>query len=188
MQQAFAKFILTKVMGWTLVGEPKPDDKLIYVCAPHTSVWDFLIGYLYYRAMGGHLRVMIKKEAFFPPLSWILRAMGGFPIDRSHPQKLLMGIVHEMESLKEGEKFHLVICPEGTRKAVKHWKTGYHTIAVNAGIPVYLTFFDFKRKRVGISDFKLELTDNARADTDRMQEMYESLDLTGLHPEDYVTH
>lgn len=173
-------------MKWTIVGSPAPEDKVIYLAAPHTSIWDFLMGYMYYRALGGHLRTMIKKESFIPPLSWILRAMGGFPIDRGTPQKVLMGIIHEMNKLKPGEKFHLVICPEGTRKAVRKWKTGYHTIATETGIPVYLTFFDYKTKHIGIME-KFPLTDNARKDTDGIQAYYESKNITPLHPEGYAT-
>ena len=184
MTQKFSRFLLCKVMGWTLVGEKAPEDKVIYLAAPHTSIWDFLIGYLYYRSLGAHLRTMIKKEAFFFPVNFLLRAMGGFPIDRSHPQKMLMSVMHEMQ---KGGNFHLVICPEGTRKPVKRWKTGYHTIATNANIPVYLTFFDYKTKHVGIFQ-KYELTGTPREDTDKIQAIYEDQHFTGLHPKMYVTH
>lgn len=186
MSPKFARFLICKVMKWTIVGEPGPENKLIYLAAPHTSIWDFVVGYLYYRALGGHLKTMIKKEAFFFPLGPILRAMGAFPIDRSNPQRMIMSIVHEMDSLQEGKTFHLVICPEGTRSGVHKWKTGYHTIARETGIPVYITFFDYASKRVGIKG-KVELTDNARADTDRIQGIYESMKLTALHPDWYFT-
>lgn len=184
MTQKFSKFLLTKVMGWTIVGEKAPEEKVIFLAAPHTSIWDFAIGYLYYRAVGGHLRTMIKKEAFFFPANLLLRAMGGFPIDRSHPQKMLMSVMHEMQ--KPGE-FHLVICPEGTRKAVRKWKTGYHTIATNTGAQVWLTFFDYRTKRVGMLQ-RYELTGTPREDTDRIQAIYEEAGLTGLHPEMFITH
>lgn len=183
MSSRFCKFLL-KLLGWTSEGEKAPEDKCIYLAAPHTSIWDFALGYLYYRAKGGHLKTMIKKEAFFFPANILLRSMGGFPIDRSNSGSLMVSLIHEMQ--KSGT-FHLVICPEGTRKPVKKWKTGYHTIAKAADIPVYLTYFDFKTKRLGIGP-KVELTDNARADTDRIQQMYEDMHLTGLHPDHYVTH
>ena len=183
MTQKFAKFVITKLLGWTIVGQKPSEDKVIFLAAPHTSIWDFVIGYFYYRAVGGHLRTMIKQEAFFFPLKYLLRAMGAFPIDRSHPQKMLMGVMHEMQ---QPGIFHMVICPEGTRKAVKKWKTGYHTIATNTGAPVYLTFFDYKTKHVGILG-KYELTGTAREDTDRIQAIYASHHLTGLRPEMYTT-
>lgn len=180
----FSRFLL-KSMGWTTVGGVVPENRCVILEAPHTSIWDFVIGFLYYRSVGGWLRVMIKKEAFVFPLNLLLRAMGGFPIDRSNPQATLLSIVHEMEK-QGGKPVHLVICPEGTRKAIRRWKTGYHAIARGAGIPVYISFIDWKAKRVGIWG-KVELTDNAREDTNRIQEIYESLNLTGKHPEGYVT-
>ena len=184
MRAKICRFILCKVLGWTLVGEKPAEEKLIFLAAPHTSIWDFVMGYLFYVAMGGHLTTMIKKEAFVFPLNFILRAMGAFPIDRSHPQKMLMSVMHEMR--KPGT-FHLVICPEGTRKAVAKWKTGYHTIATQTGLPVYLSHWDFKTKTVGRGE-RFELTDDPRTDTDRIQKKYEEMHLTGLHPENYITH
>lgn len=185
MTPKFAKFLL-KAMGWTSVGGLVPEKNCVILEAPHTSIWDFLIGYLYYRALGGKLTVMVKKEAFFFPFGALLKAMGAFPIDRKSPQKTILSIVHEME--KPGDKpFHLVICPEGTRKKVHKWKTGYHTIARQANLPVYISFVDWGHKRTGIQCRFEGLTDNARADTDRIQKIYESLDLIAKYPENYAT-
>lgn len=183
MTPRFCKFLL-KLGKWEIVGTPAAEKNCIYLEAPHTSIWDFLIGYLYYRALGGHLRTMIKKEAFFFPVGALLRSLGGFPIDRKSPQKTIVSIVHEMNH--NDKPFHLVICPEGTRKPVRKWKTGYHTIAKATGIPVYLTFVDWGHKKVGIYG-KIELTDNAREDTDKIQKIYEDLGVIGKHPEKFVT-
>ena len=176
-------------MGWESVGEPVAADKCIYLMAPHTSIWDFAIGFFYYRSLGGHLHVMIKKEAFFFPVKFILRSMGGFPIDRGTPSKTILSVVHQMKKCEaSGRKFHLVICPEGTRKAVSRWKTGYHTIARATGADVYLTFIDFGRKRVGIlTGEPVPLTDDARADTDRIQSLYEPYGFEGKHPGCFLT-
>ena len=179
------KFLLKK-MGWKSEGEKVADRNCIYLLAPHTSIWDFAIGFMYYRAQGGHLKVMIKKEAFFFPVNLLLRSMGGFPIDRSNPQSTIKSLIRAMEDNKD-RYFHLTICPEGTRKAVRKWKTGFHTIAKATGAPVYLTYIDFGRKRVGILPGRIELTDNARADMDRIQAIYAQQHFTGLHPEGYVT-
>ena len=79
------------------------------------------------------------------------------------------------------------LAPEGTRKPVKRWKSGYHLIARETGVPVYLGYFDWKRKRVGRGQ-KVELTDDAAADTKRIQEIYEKMDLGARYPENYITH
>ncbi|MBQ7508291.1 MAG: hypothetical protein IJT52_03080, partial [Spirochaetales bacterium] len=85
------------------------------------------------------------------------------------------------------DTFILAIAPEGTRKPVKRWKTGYHVIARAVRCPVYMGYFDWGRKRVSVGE-KVELTDDARADTDRIQALYEEMHLQGKHPEGYITH
>ena len=179
MTQKFATFLLTKVFGYRTIGELPPEKKVIFLAAPHTSIWDAMYGYLYFRTLGERLKIMIKKEAFFWPAGWIIRSIGGFPVDRSHPQNMMMDLIHEMQ---KDDKFYLAICPEGSRKPVKKWKTGYHTIAKETGSVVYLTTMDYKKKYVGITE-KFDLTDNARVDTERIQKIYESYHVTPCHPD-----
>ena len=121
---------------------------------------------------------------FFFALGILMRKLGAIPVDRSNSTALLKSVIEEME--KPGS-FHLALAPEGTRKPVKHWKTGFHLIAREANIPVYLGYFDWKTKRVGRGQ-KVELTDDARADMKRIQQMYEDMHLVGKHPEKYITH
>ncbi|MBR0028918.1 MAG: 1-acyl-sn-glycerol-3-phosphate acyltransferase [Bacteroidales bacterium] len=172
------------MLGWTADGGSVEEDKCIILGVPHTSAWDFVISYLFYRSCGEKAKCMVKKEFFFPPVGWLLRAMGGIPVDRSSPTNMLRSVIEEMG--RPG-RFHLAIAPEGTRKPVKNWKTGFHLIARSAGIPVYLGYFDWGRKRVGRGQ-RVELTDDPRADMKRIQELYEQMHLTGKHPEKYITH
>ena len=175
---------LLRIAGWTVDGEIPQEDKIIILGAPHTSIWDFVIAYLYYHSKGGQVKCMVKKELFFPPLGWILRAMGGIPTDRKNSAALVRSVITEMENSKH---FHLAIAPEGTRKPVKTWKSGFHIIARTAGIPVYLAYFDWGTKHVGAT-VKIDLTDDARADLKRVQAMYEEMHLVGKHPNQYITH
>ena len=64
--EKFCEFVLCKVMGWTIVDGPAPEDKCILLGVPHTSIWDFLVSYLYYRSRGEKAKCMVKKELFFP--------------------------------------------------------------------------------------------------------------------------
>lgn len=183
----WAKFCgyLLKKMGWTTVGGPCPDKKAIILGVPHTSAMDFVVSYLFYTQFdAGKARVMIKKSFFFWPMGILLRKLGGVPTDRSNAAAMVKGLIDEME--KE-DTFILAIAPEGTRKRSKRWKTGYHTIAKAVNCPVYLGFFDWGKKRVGCGE-KIELTDDARADTDRIQAIYETMNLVGKYPQNYITH
>ena len=175
---------LLRVMGWTVDSGLVPEDKCIILGVPHTSIWDFAISYLYYKSVGGDAKCMVKKEFFWGPLGWLLRRLGGIPVDRKNPSALVLSVIREMKSQKV---VHLAIAPEGTRKPVKKWKTGFHTIAREVGCPVYLGYFDWRTKHVGRGE-KFEVTDNARADMERIQQIYEQMHLTGKHPKDYITH
>lgn len=182
----WAKFcgFLLRAMGWTAATGPVEEKKAIILGVPHTSLWDFVVSYLFYTSLNaGKAKVMIKKEFFVGPLGWLLRKLGGIPTDRSNATALVKSIISEFE--KE-DFFVLAIAPEGTRKAIKKWKTGYHTIAKATGVPVYLGYFDWATKRIGVGN-KFQLSDDARADTEKIQEIYEAMKLVGKHPELYVT-
>ena len=170
-------------MGWTVDDSVVPEDKCIILGAPHTSIWDFIISYLYYTSVGGKIKCMVKKELFWGPLGWILRKLGGIPVDRKKGSNVVLSVIKEMKAQKVA---HLAIAPEGTRKPVRRWKTGFHTIAREVGCPVYLGYFDWGTKHVGHGP-KVELTDDARADMIRIQKLYEDMNLKGKHPEKYLT-
>ena len=88
---------------------------------------------------------MIKKEVFWGPLGWLLRKLGGIPVDRKKGSNIVLSVIKEMKSQKT---VHLALAPEGTRQPIKRWKTGFHTIAREVGCPVYLGYFDWGTKRV----------------------------------------
>lgn len=182
MWRKICGFIL-KVWGWKTDPFMPPEDKCILLGAPHTSMLDFVVAYLFYQSIGGKSYCMVKSTLFFPPLGWIVRAMGGIPVDRKRPGSVVRSVMNEMNKKKT---FHLAIAPEGTRKPVRHWKTGYHFIAQTAGIPVYICYFDWKRRKVAVAE-KFELTSDANADTRRLQETYEKMDLGARFPQNYLT-
>lgn len=183
MSQKFYKWLL-KSLGWKAGEQLPPEDKCIILGVPHTSIWDFAISYIYYKSIGGKAKCVVKKELFKWPLGPVLRKLGGVPVDRKSASSFVLSIIHAMQSEKV---FHLAIAPEGTRKPVRRWKTGFHTIAKQVGCPVYLGYFDWGRKVVGRGQ-KIELTDDARADMERIQQIYESMNMKGKHPENYLTH
>lgn len=179
----FCGWLLRK-MGWTSVGGPIAEPKGIILGVPHTSFKDFIVSYLFYTQFDKVAHVMIKKEFFFWPMGPLLRKLGAVPVDRSNATSMIKSLIDQMN---EKDYFVLAIAPEGTRKAVKKWKTGYHLIAKAGNCPVYMGYFDWKTKRVSAGE-KVELTDDARADTDRIQALYEEMHLVGKDPGGYITH
>ena len=180
--KGISKFLL-RILGWKTIGGVAPENKCIIIGAPHTSSWDFIISWLYYSSLGGEANILIKKEFFFWPIGYMLRAMGGIPINRS---KGANAIRQTIQQFNEREYMHLAISPEGTRKRTKKWKAGFHIIATEAKIPVYLGSYDWRKKEVTLGD-KFELTDNAKEDIKRMKDYYREKGIIGKFPELFTT-
>lgn len=181
--KTISKFIM-KWLGWKGVYEGIPDvPKCIIIGVPHTSAWDFVISWLYYTSAGKKANILIKKEFFFWPLGYFIRKMGGLPIDRSRGANVIRQTIQTINDL---DYIHLALTPEGTRAFTKKWKAGFHIIARETGIPVYLGSFDWGRKIISTGE-KMELTDDATADINRMKDYYREKGIQGKFPENFCT-
>ena len=180
----WAKFcgFLLKKLGWTSIGGPMEGDKAIVLGVPHTSFMDFPICYLFYAQFGRVAHIMVKKELFFWPLGPILRSFGAVPVDRRNAAASVKSII---AAFNEAEVFHLAIAPEGTRKPVKKWKTGFHLIAKETGATVYLGYFDWGKKEISVGE-PIVLTDDPKADLERIYDSYRTMGLVGKHKEKFA--
>lgn len=138
---------LVKLFGWTYSLKADIPSKCVICVAPHTSNWDFLIGLIFYKAIGGNPHILMKKELFFFPLKYLLKALGGIPVDRKHKTSLSDQMVDLFE--KE-DNFQLVIAPEGTRSETSKWKSGFYYIALAAKVPITLAYLDYIKKEIGV--------------------------------------
>lgn len=146
--QRIAKFI-ADVAGWKIVGEIPNLDKAVYIAASHTSNWDgfwLLVGKV---ALGLETHFLAKHTLFWWPLGGILTWFGAIPIDRNRSAGIVPQLVRMFE---QKEKFNLALAPEGTRKWMPYWKTGFYRIAVEAEVPIVLCFIDYSGKKMGIGD------------------------------------
>jgi len=182
MMKHLYRFIL-RVAGWKIMEPPVPEPKCIVLGVPHTSVWDFVISFLYYHSFGATAYVMVKKEFFWGPLKPIIRKMGGIPVDRSHASTLTRQLI---DAFNSRETLHLAIAPEGTRQRTEKWKTGFYTIAKAANVPVYLGYFDWGKKEVG-RGVRFELSDDVQADMKKIRQHYKDLGIKGKFPENFTT-
>ena len=147
--QRLAKFIYFKLMGWSLKGEfPSHLKKCVIAVVPHTSWWDFLLGILVRKVWNEEINYIGKKSLFDSPFGWFFRWTGGAPIDRSKINDTVSAVTKVFESK---QLFRLALSPEGTRKKVDKWKTGFYYIAKSANIPIVLVAFDYGRKEIKIS-------------------------------------
>ena len=145
--QALAKFIYFKILGWKLLGEFPKVDKCLVIVVPHTSWVDFLLGLLVRKVVNEEINYIGKKSLFKPPFGWYFRWMGGAPIDRDKSTYRVSAIANIFDGR---QKFRLALSPEGTRKKVTEWKTGFYYIAKATGAPIVLVAFDFGKKQVKI--------------------------------------
>ena len=136
-----------KIRGWKIEGAfPYHLKKSVIIVAPHTHYNDFFLGMAFRKKL--HLEFVHflgKKELFIPPLSWILRSLGGRPVDRSKTNHLVEDVV---SMFKEKETFHIALSPEGTRKKVIRLRTGFYHIAKNAQVPIVMIGLDFANRSV----------------------------------------
>ena len=144
-----------------MVGQfPGHLNKFVIAVVPHTSYMDFFLGLLIRKVWNEQINFVGKKSLFTFPFGYIFRRLGGEPIDRSKNNDMVSATV---KVFQKREKFRLTIAPEGTRKKVEKWKTGFYYIAKGAQVPIVLIAFDFGKKQVKISEPMLT-TDDKEAD------------------------
>lgn len=152
--------------GWRVVGQFPDLPKMMMIAAPHSSNWDGLWGILAKIALGVKIQFIAKNSLFVWPLGWFLRAMGAIPIDRSAAH----GVVDAMANvIRHSDKRWLLIAPEGTRRKVEKWKSGFWHIAKAANVPVFVIYFHYPEKVVGLGKL-FYLTDDMDADIQAMRD------------------
>ena len=159
---------LVSLSGWRLEGELPDVPRAVLIAAPHSSWWDGVHGLLFKIALGVDIKFMAKREVFAGPLGWLLRKLGGIPIERHAAH----GVVEQMDSLfRTREKLWLGITPEGTRKHVAHWTSGFWHIARDAGVPIVPVYFNYPRKVIGVGPL-FETTPAMDADIAALRAFY----------------
>lgn len=171
-------FIWKGLMGWTIDRETIEDDKIILTGSPHTSNWDYLHFLLAALSLRRKIYVTIKSELFFPPLGWILKALGGIPIDRHASHNFVEQLAEFIDSK---ERIVLLFTPDGTRSYRPHWKTGFYWVAVETGLPIMLGIPDFPKKHVHLN-YKFMPTGDLEADFALIREQQDTYGV-GLYPE-----
>lgn len=176
--KGFARFILFTILGWKFDGDfPKSPKKYVVIAAPHTSWVDFPIAILTRMSSGIMINFIGKASLFKGPFGFIFKALGGTPVDRSKNNKMVDAII---EIFNSKEEFRLGISPEGTRKKVSTWKTGFYYIAKGANVPIVMATLDFEHKKIKISE-PFYTTDNKEKDMAFLRGFF--LNVKGKNPE-----
>ena len=165
---------------WTLKTQPAPTRPTVLVGAPHTSNWDFVLMLAIAWRLGIDVHWLGKKSLFRGWRAPIMRALGGIPVDRDDPSRIVGEVVAQARS---GEVIGLVVTPDGTRRGHTHWKSGFYRIARETGMPVTLGYVDRTTMTTGLGP-TIDLTGDVAADMDRIRAFY--ADKAGLRPEHRV--
>ena len=136
-----------KLKGWRFNGAFPNRAKMIVAVAPHTSNWDFFIGISIKFCFRLKIQFLGKHSIFVPVVGSVLRAWGGIPVERTKKH----GVVEQMTDIFE-QQDELILClsPEGTRKRIEKWKTGFIQIARKAEVPILLIGLDYQKKTIEI--------------------------------------
>ncbi|MCG2418672.1 1-acyl-sn-glycerol-3-phosphate acyltransferase [Aequorivita sp. F47161] len=144
------KFIFEKVMGWKIEGSFDPTvKKAVIIVVPHTSWHDFYLGLFTRRLTKVKINYIAKKELFVWPIGWYFRWTGGVKLDRTPGQNKVEAIA---ELFNDKEEFRLALSPEGTRKKVATWKTGFYYMALAAKVPIICVAFNYGSKKISIGN------------------------------------
>ncbi|MBO4308164.1 MAG: 1-acyl-sn-glycerol-3-phosphate acyltransferase [Bacteroidales bacterium] len=167
---------IARLFGWRFI---YPDENTVQrlrhcvlVEAPHTSIYDFLLGAASVWEMDLNGRFFIKKEFFVFPLRRFLRRCGAMPIDRGNRSNHM--VEKAIETLNKENDITLIITPEGTRKKVKRWKRGFYEIALQANVPIAVTYINYRTKVMGVGPL-IEPSGDFNADMLKILDFYDDV-------------
>ncbi len=172
---ALARWLVRR-LGWRLQFDGLPALQGILVIYPHTSNWDFVILVLMKWAIGIPVSFWGKDKLFRLPLlgGW-LRWPGGVPVNRTASRGVVGSAVDQFAKARDdGRYFWLALAPEGTRKRIPGWRSGFYWTAVNAGVPVGLVRLDYCKREVTVRDFMVLGGDEAQ-DLRRIAGVYDGV-------------
>ena len=173
----FGSALYLKVAGWQLTGEIPAARRFVMIAAPHTSNWDLPMTLALVFAFRLKVYFLAKHTLFRPPFGLLLRWLGGIPVDRSKANNL---VERAAEQFSIHNDLILIVPPEGTRKRVRFWKSGFYHIACGAKVQIVFGFIDFKRKVAGFGGTYVP-SGNFDADLTEIQAFYAGI--TGKNPD-----
>lgn len=142
------KFIFFKIFGWKINGKNNFTKKCIVIVVPHTHWLDFFLGIIIRKVIKTNAYFIAKKELFFFPLNIFLKYFGAIPIERNSNSNSVDSLANKFNNKKT---FRLGLSPEGTRKKVKKWKTGFYYIAIKAKVPIISVSLNVPKREINIS-------------------------------------
>ena len=164
------------ISGWSIKGKVPDEERIVIIAAPHTSNWDFILAMLAIFGLNIKLRWLGKHSIFKPGFKSFFKWLGGIPVYRDNPSTLIDSVV---KIVKKEKSIVIAMTPEGTRKKVKRWKTGFLRIAKQTHSKILLISIDAPTKSIEIGKI-FNPTGNSDEDLAFIQKYYSSF--RGINP------
>lgn len=173
----FGRTVL-RLGGWRMTGEFPDLPRVVLIGAPHSSNWDGVWAFAAKLALGLDVRILGKDSLFrMPGLGWLLRKFGVIPVNRNAAR----GVVEQAAAmLRDSDRLWFGLAPEGTRKPVDRWKSGFWKIAHAADVPVLPVYFHYPQRRLVVAP-PFHTGDDMDADMQRIRAWYRSVSKGKLH-------
>lgn len=168
-----------RILGWEVSGNIPDEEIIVVVAAPHTSNWDFIIGMLTILALNVNLKWLGKSSIFKPGFKWFFKWLGGIPVDRNNPSSLM----EDVKDIVAREKGLIIgMAPEGSRKKVIRWKTGFLRIAELTQAKILFFAIDAPSKCILIGDI-FKPTGNVEEDLKFVKNYFSAF--KGINPDQF---
>ena len=165
------------ISGWAVKGQVPDEERIVIIAAPHTSNWDFILAMLAIFGLNIKLRWLGKHSIFKPGFKKFFEWLGGIPVYRDNPSTLIENVV---DIVKKEKSIVIAMTPEGTRKKVKRWKTGFLRIAKQTQSKILLISIDAPTKSIEIGKI-FNPTGDSEEDLEFIQKYYSSF--RGINPQ-----
>mgnify|MGYP001156719496 FL=1 len=145
--------------GWKITGKIPHEERILIIAAPHTSNWDFILGISALFALNVNIKWLGKNSLFIPGIAWFFKWLGGIPVNRDNPSSLIDYVVQTVEKEKG---LMIGMAPEGSRRKVNRWKSGFLRIAEQTNSKILLLSIDATNKTLKIGDLFQPSGDNEK--------------------------
>ncbi|MEN9510114.1 MAG: hypothetical protein RLZZ621_2677 [Gemmatimonadota bacterium] len=168
---------LMRRAGWRFEGQMPNLTHFVVIVAPHTSNWDFPVGLAGKWALGFDATFWAKDTLFRWPLGWFMRANGGIPVDRKNKSNVVPDTI---AAFATRPRMALVLSPEGTRKKVERWRTGFWHVAKGANVPICCVALDWQRKVIRLGPTTMPEEEHPDDGIARMRQYFDGV--VGYNP------
>ena len=171
--------VALRILGWEVSGNIPDEEIIVVVGAPHTSNWDFILAMLTILALNVNLKWVGKSSIFKPGFKWFFKWLGGIPVDRNNPSSLM----EDVKDIVAREKGLIIgMAPEGSRKKVIRWKTGFLRIAELTQAKILFFAIDAPSKCILIGDI-FKPTGNVEEDLKFVKNYFSAF--KGINPDQF---